>query len=193
MIRKKLIHPRKMVRFMQEFANEAHNLTYTSYNIPNTNDFTNAAEWFDHWQETELPRQTRVCKRKGFCAVDPEEFEAEEMLIGYNIEELYSEGHKQFRQDFIERYPSAKGFACVTLALLHEIGHFQTATMDFGEYDREQEIKFLKTIPHFLVNLFYFLLPDEQAATDWAIEWLKNPENRKKAKVFEKKFFSCFA
>ena len=42
------------------------------------------------------------------------------------------------------------------------------------------------------INFEYFKLPDEKAATDWAIEWLSHPENRRKAKEFEKKFFACF-
>lgn len=193
MVKKTLIHPRKMVRFMQEFANDVHNLTYTVYDIPNPNDFENGHEWLEHWQEEQLPRQVKIRSRRGFCAVDPQETEVEEIIIGYNIKELYGRGCKEFRQDITKRYPSAQGFASITLSLLHELGHFQTATLDFEDYDREIELKFIGTLPRCLTNLFYFLLPDEQAATDWAIEWLKDPENRKKAKAFEKKFFSCFA
>ena len=42
------------------------------------------------------------------------------------------------------------------------------------------------------MNYAYFTLPDETAATEWAINWLSDAENRKKAKAFEKKFFACF-
>ena len=42
------------------------------------------------------------------------------------------------------------------------------------------------------LNNAYFQMPDETAATEWAIKWLSNPENRKIAKAFEKKFFACF-
>ena len=33
---------------------------------------------------------------------------------------------KMFRADFVRRYPSARGFANVTISILHELGHYFT-------------------------------------------------------------------
>ena len=35
----------------------------------------------------------------------------------------------------------------------------------------------------------HFKLPCEMVATDWAIEWLQDPEHRKQAKAFERAYF----
>ena len=35
----------------------------------------------------------------------------------------------------------------------------------------------------------YFLIPSEYGATEWAINWLKVPQNQKIAKYFEKQFY----
>ena len=88
---------------------------------------------------------------------------------------------KMFRKDFIRRYNGAKGFANVTLSILHEVGHWMTRyDIDWDEYFAEQE------------NVYgqdYFNLKAERVATDWAIAWLSNPENRKIAKAFEVEYF----
>lgn len=90
------------------------------------------------------------------------------------------ENDKLFRLDFIARCPLARGFANVTLSILHEIGHHfnreSYITTDAEEYDAS-------------VGYWHFMLPCEMDATDWAIEWLQDPENRKVAKQFERNFF----
>ena len=129
--------------------------------------------------------------RQGFCAINCNE-EEEVFKIGYNIDQLFSKGHTQFRRHFEAICPIARGFADVTISLLHELGHFSTE-QEIEGYDRQVELEFLrKYIPRELINYAYFMLPDEMAATLWAVEWLKNAENRKLAKAFEKKFFACF-
>lgn len=103
-------------------------------------------------------------------------------------------GGKYFRRDFTKRCPLAKGFADVTISILHEIGHRMTEDLIPADFDRStQEIDnlFEAEDEEDFHNL-YFKMPDETLATNWAIEWLQNPENRKKAKAFEKKFFACF-
>lgn len=91
------------------------------------------------------------------------------------------EQDKLFRKDFIRRCKSAQGFANVTLSILHEVGHWMTRyDIDWGEYFAEQE------------NVYgqdYFNLKAERVATDWAIAWLSNPENRRVAKAFEVEYF----
>jgi hypothetical protein len=115
-----------------------------------------------------------------------------EFSFYYNLEELYSKGHKQFAQDFFSRCPAGRGFASITITILHELGHMNTQ-QKFEGYNRMEAIENLeKNFPNETINFEYFKLPDEKAATDWAIEWLSHPENRKKAKAFEKRFFECF-
>lgn len=88
---------------------------------------------------------------------------------------------KLFRKDFIQRCPLARGFANVTISILHELGHWMTASeVNWEEYFAEQD------------NVFgqdYFNLTAERLATDWAINWLQNPTNRKIAKAFEVEYF----
>ena len=84
---------------------------------------------------------------------------------------------KMFRADFIRRYPSARGFANVTISILHELGHHFTREIylntDKSEGDTMEE---------------HLTLPAEVIATEWAINWLKDPINRKTAKAFEKEY-----
>lgn len=89
------------------------------------------------------------------------------------------EEDKLFRKDFITRCPVAKGFADVTLTILHEFGHwFTRSAMDVTVYD------------YLVANIEnYYANPYEMLATQWAICWLLCPANRKIAKVFEKNYF----
>ena len=87
------------------------------------------------------------------------------------------EGDKSFRKNFVSRCPLAKGFANVTISILHELGHhfnreaYVFSTINEDDYDSHYDI------------------PYEIVATDWAIEWLQNAENRKMAKAFEREYF----
>ena len=87
------------------------------------------------------------------------------------------EGDKAFRKDFIERCPMARGFANVTLSILHEIGHhFNREAYIFSDANEDDYES-------------HFALPYEIVATDWAIEWLQDSEHRKQAKAFERIYF----
>lgn len=113
--------------------------------------------------------------------------------ISYCIETLMYKGMKQFRKDFTNRCPKAKGFATITLSLLHELGHFETfGETDDDDYDRSAEINRILDLPKSMRNWEYFKLPDEYIATEWAIEWLTSKRNRILAKEFERTFFKCF-
>jgi hypothetical protein len=89
---------------------------------------------------------------------------------------------KIFRQDFVERCPLARGFANITLSLLHECGHWKTRdvchpviyTLQVNNVDNQKD---------------YMKIPYEHLATDWAIAWLQNPDNRRLAKFFERLYF----
>ena len=102
-------------------------------------------------------------------------------------------GGKCFRKDFTERCPLGKGFSDITISLLHEIGHAMT-NRDLPEnYDRASECAKVNRIKDNSERCFaYFKMLDETLATDWAIKWLQDPEQRKIAKDFEKQFWACF-
>lgn len=91
-----------------------------------------------------------------------------------------TEGDKDFRADFVYRCPMARGFANVTLSILHEIGH---------HFNREEYINQDPTEYDNATGIWHFMLPCEIVATDWAIEWLQEKAHRVLAKEFERKFF----
>lgn len=194
MIKRELLKPRKVIWVMRDFINEIHGLTYMDVRLPHIeNESTD--EWFERFcnaTEEEIPSRVKMTYReKGFavCTIEKDE---PEFHFFYNLDELYSKGSKQFAQDFFARCPMGRGFASVTITILHEIGHMN-AQQKFEGYNRIKAIRELeKNFPRETINFEYFKLPDEKAATDWAIEWLSHPENRRKAKEFEKKFFACF-
>jgi len=95
----------------------------------------------------------------------------------------------------------ARGFASVTLCLLHEMGHYYTVKEVLAnnpQYNRGAEIfkicckARLCENSNYEANRLYQQLPDEKAATDWALDWLADAEHRKIAKAFERKFFANY-
>ena len=95
---------------------------------------------------------------------------------------VYDDADRLFRKDFTERCPKAKGFANITLTLLHECGHWATrSVLDVVEYDKAVQKAYCQTM--------YMDIPWERLATEWAICWLHCPANRKIAKFFEKQYF----
>lgn len=171
------IHPRKVEKIMKEFLSAASDLEYSD-------------------DDGNMLKRTPVVG-KGSCfeaMVGDDCADAPIFVIHYCFDHLmFSGGTKQFRKDFINRCPMGRGFATITMSLLHELGHFETEWYDFEDYDREAEIERILTLPRGQKNWEYFKLPDEYAATEWAIEWLAKKENRVVAKQFERAFFACFA
>lgn len=193
MKRRELIHPRKAVWAMRDFINEIHNLTFEAIVVEPGEPDETVEEWFERFRNAESLDLPATCKmveisRENFCAFINDKG-SEKFRIGYNFNAIWSKDG--FRETCTSRSPVCKGFANITLILLHELGHF-SSQQDFEDYNREEEIKFLNTIPHEIASMMYFLLPDEMSATDWAVEWLQDAEHRKIAKAFEKKFFACF-
>ena len=109
--------------------------------------------------------------------------EADSMRMTVPTVYTSSETDKAFRKDFVSRCPLARGFADVTISILHEMGHFATrdnfnadvytAQVEEAGADMEK----------------YMAIPYEMLATCWAICWLMDPDNRKEAKNFERNFF----
>lgn len=130
--------------------------------------------------------------------------------IEYDFDFLF-DTVKPFEYDFRNRCNMAKGFADVTIVLLHELGHIMTDSeiiFDRNEtennldeiidnaFENIEELNITENkknkIYRLITNYYYQRMPDEWAATEWAIQWLNDKQNRKIAKEFEKKFFSCW-
>lgn len=199
MKKRQIKHPRKVIWVMRDFINEIHELTYTaSYLPPKTKENETIDDFLERMHnmiEVEEPMSVKmIYRKKGFAVLanTEEEQDSGVFTFFYNLEDLWCKGHFQFSKDFFSRCPMGRGFASITLAILHELGH-KNSQQNFDGYNRIEAIKKIEnTFPRGLINFEYFKLPDEKAATDWAIEWLQSAENRKKAKKFEKKFFACF-
>jgi len=100
-----------------------------------------------------------------------------------------------FRQNMVMRDFRLQGFSHVTLSLLHELGHLETFDDVPEGYDRLDALLAIKAASKDddkIANLMYYSLPDEWLATQWAIDWLSEEENRKRAKQFEKEFFRAW-
>ena len=198
MKKRTLKHPRKVNWVMRDFVNEIHSLTYTAIkHTKKQEECADAWEWLNSIEWMELPATCKMVKvnQASFCAFvsDYEKNETVQFRIGYNLDHLMTKC--QFCSNFRSRCSRAKGFADVTLILLHELGHFEAyEEYNEEEYCRRKAIDEIRKTSSTLeeANEKYFKLPEEIAATEWAINWLSNAENRKTAKKFEKKFFACF-
>ena len=193
------IHPRTMVNEMRKFVLQACDLEFEAFTV----------DYFQHWIEdhnyqaepTYFPCDVKI-KRTGHFQAFINEFEEDDdsiVVIGYNFKELpYVRDY--FTTNFRNRCTLAKGFAGVTLALLHELGHFETNIECHDNYpdwdrtvaDKNIREKYAATNNLKAANDEYFTWPDENLATEWAMHWLQDAEHRKIAKDFEKKFFACF-
>lgn len=89
---------------------------------------------------------------------------------------------KLFRKNMESINKVTRGFSNVTLAILHEYGHWETRSVfdiiAYRKIDRN-----VHTMEQYMQN------PFEQIATQWAVCWLQQPQNRALAKQFEKFFF----
>lgn len=88
---------------------------------------------------------------------------------------------KEFRQFITSKCSITKGFSNVTISLLHEIGHWETRDeVDWEKYYTDRADVY---------GFDYFNLEAELKATEWAITWLQDSQNRAYAKSFERMFF----
>lgn len=162
-------HPRRCINLMRKFLADSHNLTY--HNVKRS-----------------------IILRKDPCGGFSTNLTDENtpfIQIFYDLEE--HEEDEIFRNFVISLDSSMQEFANITLSLLHEMGHNIHRNKTFS-YDRnkmlEKNRNEAKSEEELQFN--YFRLPDELAATKWAINWLKKSENRLLAKKFEKDFFEAF-
>lgn len=187
---RKLIHPRKVVWAMRDFMDEISNIGYECVRQRDDEDIEDFLKRATDEQGEKDFSRAKCRMEKDPCGFSVRDYCPGEdyFVIGYKLDD---EEH-EFQNHFRKMFPEAKGFADVTICLLHELGHL-SSQQKFDGFDREETLrKIYEQVPPHLRNAYYFMMPDEMNATIWAINWLKNPENRKIAKRFEKKFFACF-
>lgn len=113
----------------------------------------------------ELNKFARLYAPKVKCRLDGE-FSAEKgKRINYSIV-LSPKETKWFCEDFIRRYPAAKGLDAFTLSFLHELGHI--VTWDDMIDDCAERVALAKKKSNYETNMAYFKLYNERLATDWA-------------------------
>ena len=202
-----LIHPRRLTRVMREFIQEVVNRSDAVATIWVESD--DNENWMGLSEVEVIPNVTihHVKGYNNFCAhCDYYEFEEEgfsaDWKFRYDIQMLLSSTSRDYNTysvaqvmaDECHRNPSMKGFSQVVRILLHEIGHYMVTPELLDKYTAEELYQKRKEsrISQRSINN-YPRLPDEFAATNWGINWLMDKENRKLAREFEKKFWSCFA
>ena len=178
----------KINKIMKDFIREACDLTY-----------------HDMITGEELPKIISLNKAKEFLAMTPTydyvitDYPLVE--IGYNLDQLYEGTITSFRKHWMKKYPMIKGFSNATLAILHELGHWEMHDETCQYCTWEDRVNMMEEVGEKMkqgefgvneANELYFDFFDEAVATEWAMMWLSEPENRKIAKAFEKKFFACF-
>ena len=176
----KCVHPRKAYNLMKAFLNAASDLVYTC-----------GGEEPDKIEI--IPRKSDCFSAENVDSVD----NCDTLEIYYNFDGLFDESMKLFRDYWTQKVPMLAEFADITLTLLHELGHLETTDKIRSEFSNEWRNIFWFAIDVTCEddtekNRRYFEMPDERAATEWGIEWLKNAEHQRLAKNFEKNFYSCF-
>ena len=85
-------------------------------------------------------------------------------IVVWSILTLKKSG-EAFYDNFVSRFPKAKGFSLFTLSVLHEVGHLETENKMEDDVDiRNSKI---------MTNEEYFNLFNERIATDWAGYWIE--------------------
>lgn len=201
-----LIHPRKLTRVMQEFlaqVMEIEELTRTvEYYTPDVFDKMMNGEKIETEYEEEYVTPKLRCKKgfNNFCVYSNEFFDDIANLVikfEYDPNALLSDRSRNYKDglgfvlaDMGRRASYMKGFSQVVRILLHELGHVMTHEKVRANYTEGELMRLHRKTRG---NENYVRLPDEYAATQWAIDWLADPDHRKIARDFEKKFWACFA
>lgn len=206
------VSPRKASAVMKKFINEASDLTYKKGTVSMNKAWQDEnGDW--HWNDEDViwedaKKEMRVRRQDDcFCAMLIDGESTEDRNVGYILYDFQRLiGKQSFCEYWRRNNPMLKGFADITLILLHELGHFETndeIRKTFSMEDREEAIADIKEqfsividdfsiVDEERINESYFELPDEYAASMWGVNWLKDGEHRKIAKAFERKFFACF-
>lgn len=161
----------------------------------------NAMKWFlrEVAKSSGNDRKISMHEGDGFAALIPYNPEKYKDVFNflYNIDYLiasgsdYKNGSGYVSAHMTHRDSSTRGFSQITRILLHEFGHHMTHADVMRLYGGISEMnKFYKGAQGNQAR--YVRVPAEWVATQWGIEWLQDPDHRKIAKRFEKRFWACF-
>ena len=196
-------HPHKIFTVINDFVNN--NISLERQTIPFPSGLTCAE--FMNYLETAEPITVQVTFHvkygKECCAWDCQDFENPDCEIDMNFASLMTCGSQAVRENIISRCPTAKGFSRMTFVLLHEIGHFMTAEEAEEEEEISPDEEFERMLNAMMianteieferiVQKYHYSKQEEMLATDWAINFLADPDNRKKTKAFEREFFKAW-
>ena len=193
----KCAHPAKCSHLMKKFLQDACDLTFEIKNFYLAN-IGGDLKIEDVKEGETISVDKTVLIRKGthgFRAFVNCREDLVEIEYDFKTEMRNPEAVAEFRRNAVLRNPAMQGFSGLTLSLLHELGHFETADDVPEDYDRfEAQAKMRKYAKDDIrkLNMMYFSLPDEWLATQWAIDWLSDEDNRKRAKQFERDFFAAW-
>lgn len=199
-------HPRKLYKFINTFVKENISIQYPieyTYTI-DCEKYNNLTyqEFWDKMKNIEIEKlpvfaDITIHKGKRNCACG----ESEQVWLYFP--DLMDFGAKAVRDNAISRCKIFKGFSALSFVLLHEIGHIATHYEDFE--DKKYTKKEMEEITldcfetsnswksfHEKFQSYHYMQPSEIAATDWAIDFIKDPNNRKILKNFEKNFFKLW-
>ncbi len=195
-------HPRKLYKFINTFVEENISIQYPieyTYTV-NSNEYDE--NFWNKLMNNEIEKlpvfaNITIHKGKKNCAST----ETEQVWLYFP--DLMDFGAKAVRDNAISRCKIFKGFSVLSFVLLHEIGHIATRYEDFEdkEYTKEEMEEIIldcfetssswKSF-HEKFQSYHYMQPSEIAATDWAINFIKDPNNRKILKNFEKEFFKLW-
>lgn len=196
-------HPRKIFTIINKFVNENITLPRTVYPFPTGLTVEEFFEQMGKIEPIEDKATFHVRPGQQCCGYGCEDTENLDCEIEMNFAELMTCGAKAVRENVISRCPTAKGFSAMTFVLLHEVGHFMTGE----EIEEEEEVsdaeKFTRVLRAMaiadtemdyqrIMQKYHYSKHNEIIATDWAIAFLSDPENRKKVKAFEREFFKAW-
>lgn len=123
-----------------------------------------------------MPTETKVCDHA-------------ELKVYYNLEALFGDEALAFYKYWLSKNAILENFSPITFIFLHELGHFATGDAireTFPLFKRFFSLAFLE----YAEKNAYYELPDEKAASEWAVSWLSEERNHPIAHAFEEKFFS---
>jgi hypothetical protein len=119
---------------------------------------------------------------------------ATDLTLYYNIKCLFDNtknGMNFVGGDMNKRNKNIRNFSRITKILLHELGHLATAFELYGK-NGENWYTYNLRKNKCRSQQEYVNMEDEYKATEWALNWIDDPINRKIARRFEKEFWACF-
>lgn len=200
-------HPRKIFKIINDFINENIYLERMVQGFPAGITVDELLERIDNNDFETIKERAIFRVKKGernaaYNSQDPEEIDC---LITLNISDIGDYGSGAVYYYAMQNYSGLRGFSRITFVLLHEVGHFMTgleeeAGIDDRMTEKEHNALVARAFKestnwkefHRIFQLGHISESAEKLATNWALDFLRNAENRKKVKAFEREFFKAW-